>query len=79
MTNTQITMSFQNARYEAPRPGSTTWHKGERCTVLGTDEESYAQPMTRVAFDDGRTGLYKTSELGLKAGEVAAYLARKAA
>jgi hypothetical protein len=35
--------------------------------------------MTRVAFDDGRTGLYKTSELGLKAGEVAAYLARKAA
>ncbi len=68
-------MNFADARTEMPRPGATTWYKGQRCTVL--DTEDMQQPMVRVAFDDGRVAILKLSEIGLKASAVAAYLASR--
>lgn len=49
---------------------STTWHKGDLCTVVGHDSESYPEPMVRVVFDDGRPGpgIFKRTELGYRAG-----------
>lgn len=72
-------MTYQNARFEAARPGSTTWHKGDRCTIVEFLPDTYACPMYVVAFTDGRIGTFKPSELGLRAADVPAYLAARQA
>ncbi len=66
MTTTQSTlpMNFSNARIELPSMWSTIWIRGERGTVVGTDAETYAEPMVRVLFADSRVGTHKMSEIG---------------
>lgn len=66
MTNTQATlaMNFSNARIELPSLWATIWIRGERGTVVGTDADSFAQPMVRVLFEDGRIGNHKMTEIG---------------
>jgi hypothetical protein len=56
---------------EPPKPGSTTWRKGERCIVLDSQKMDYGT-MVRVIFpSDGREGIFKATELGLSATEIA--------
>lgn len=43
---------------------ATIWIRGERGTVVGTDSESFVEPMVRVLFADGRVGNHKMSEIG---------------
>ena len=62
--------TYQNARFEVMRSGSTTWHKGERCTVVEYLPDTYAEPMYRVRFQDGRIGTFKPTELGITAEEI---------
>ncbi len=64
MTQASLPMNFSNARIEPSTMWSTVWVRGERGTVVGYDTESYPQPMTRVLFADGRTGIFKHSEMG---------------
>ena len=59
-----LPMNFSTARIEAPAMWATVWVRGERGTVVGYDAESFPEPMTRVLFADGRTGIFKHSEMG---------------
>jgi hypothetical protein len=74
LMNKQMTLTgtYSNSSAWEPKPGSTTWHKRIRCTVVAVDRDSYAQPMVIVMFDDGTQGIYKTTELGLRHGETPA-------
>ena len=75
----KLVNTYQSARYIPPTPGATTWHRGVRCIVMDTDLDSFAQPMTRVCFADGREALLKPNEMGLKSSDVPVYLNRRSA
>jgi hypothetical protein len=66
MTNTMTTlpMNFSNRSVEAFKCGSLVLYKGQFCTVLSADIESYAVPMVRVVTPDGLVAILKYSELG---------------
>lgn len=72
---TNMNGMYGYARIEPPKTGSTTWHRGQRCTVVDTDTESFVEPMTRVMFADGRIAILKQSEMGLRAADITSYLA----
>jgi hypothetical protein len=62
---------YETAKPWTPEPGTATWHKGERCIVLDSQDMAYGS-MIRVIFpSDGREGIYKPSELGLTADDIA--------
>lgn len=58
------------AKPEIPKPGATTWHKGERCFVVDSQEMAHGT-MVRVIFPSGREGIFKPSELGLTLADMA--------
>jgi hypothetical protein len=68
----QLFSTYECARpSEPPKPGSTTWYKSERCIVLDSQEMGCGT-MVRVIFpSDGREGIFKATELGLSATEIA--------
>ena len=61
-----LRMDFSGSRFEPPAMWATVWVRGERGTVVGFDADSYAEPMTRVLFEDGRVGMFKFSEMGAR-------------
>lgn len=69
MTQATLPMNFSNARptTAADWLWSRVVYKGTFGTVVEYDADTFAQPMLRVLFDDGRlTGWLKTSELGVR-------------
>ena len=58
----QMTLGLATPKFEAPKPGSTTWYKGQRATVI--DSEEMAEHMTRIVTDNGQTIIVRTRLLG---------------
>lgn len=78
MSNKNNSLGQLGLRLDETRPswiedlkiGATTWHRGERCTVEAVEMETFAQPMVIVRFGDGRQGIFKSNELGLRAADI---------
>jgi hypothetical protein len=86
MTNTMNNTTFGFATLGTVTPiartwresfpiGSTTWVRDQRVTVIGHALDDDFPCPVQVAFDDGRVGLYKVTELGLTAESAKRWLA----